>query len=73
MIAVCYRFGGSRYKNPRDSVPSSVQNKIKKACVIGPCHSGHLIPDNTGGSNEPKNFIPHFGSLNTGKWKSFEN
>lgn len=73
VVAVCYRFGGSHYMNPRDSVPTSVQNKIKEACVIGPCHSGHLIPDNMGGSNEPKNFIPQFGSLNTGRWKSFEN
>jgi len=72
VVAVCYRFGGSHYMNPRKSVPSAVQQKIKAACVIGPCHSGHLIPDNMGGSDESKNFIPQFGSLNTGNWKSVE-
>jgi len=72
VVAVCYRFGGSHYKKPKVSVPASIRNKIQEACVIGPCHSGHLIPDNMGGSNESKNFIPQFGSLNTGKWKSFE-
>jgi len=72
VVGVCYRFGGSHFNVPRPNVSVAVRNSIQKACIVGPCHSGHLIPSNMGGPDEPKNIIPQFDKLNTGTWRRFE-
>lgn len=73
VTGVCYRFSDHDYLNSDRTVPKYISDEIKKACVTGPCQSGHLIPALLGGSDEPFNFVPQYGSLNGGQWKVAEN